>query len=152
MAHLCVKDSLKVLQPLVCCIKAGLPVEFHCVVLQKVLQAPLLDCRLWLRTKGGCISPVLLQLAKGLHMLLVSILNDHPCNLHLLHHQLLLLKRCRLSLHRCLVLLHHGCALLSHGRYHRLYCPGDIGYVTRRELLSPTRRCHSSLAHRKSLG
>jgi len=84
---------------------------------------------------GGCglntgAVAFLFQLAEGLHMLPMCILGSHTCNLHLLHHCLLLLKRHRLSLHRCLMLLHYRCALLRHGSHHRLYCPGDIGQVT----------------------
>ena len=51
--HLCVEDSLQVFQPLIDYIWTSLPVEFHWMVVQEVLQAPLLDCRSWLRTKGG---------------------------------------------------------------------------------------------------
>jgi len=138
--------------PLVCGVRTSLPIKLCRVVLQKILQAPLPDCRSWFRTKHRGSRPVLLQLAEGLHMLPMSILNSYSRSLHLLHHCLLLLKRRRLSLHGCLMLLHHRNTLLRHSCYHRLYSSGDIRCVPLGWLRSSTRRCHSSLAHRTSLG
>jgi len=129
-AHFGVIDALQVLQPLVCGVRTGLSIKLCRVVLQKVLQASLPDCRSWFTTKHRDSRPVLLQLAEGLHVLSMSILNSYPRSLHLLHHCLLLLKRRRLSLHGCLMLLLHRSTLLCHRRYHLLYCSGDVRYVS----------------------
>jgi len=131
-AHFCIKNTLQVLQPLVCGIKTSLPIKLHRVVLQEVFQALLPDCRSWLRTKYRGNYLVLLQLLESFHMLLVAILRSYPSSLHLLHHQLLLLKRHCLSLHQCFMLLQHRRTLLCHSSHHRFYCSGDIKYVSLR--------------------
>jgi len=151
-AHLCIIDAIQVLQPLVCGVRTSLAIKLRRMVLQKVLQTPLPNCRSWLRTKHRGSRPVLLQLAEGLHMLSMSILSSYSCSLHLLHHCLLLLKRHRLSLHRCLMLLHHRSTLLCHSRYHGFYSSCDVRCIALGGLSVPTVRCHSSLEHRKSLG
>ena len=98
-AHLSIKDSLDVLQPLICDIWTGLPIELSWIVLQKVFQTSFPMVRSWFRTVDKGSGIVFVQLTEGLYVLSVSVLSSHPSNLHLLHYQLLLLKRCRLSLH-----------------------------------------------------
>ena len=91
-AHLSIKYSFDVLQPLICDIWTGLSIELSRMVLQKVFQTPFPMVRSWFSTVDRGSGLVFLQLTEGLHVLSVSVLNSHPSNLHLLHYQLLLLK------------------------------------------------------------
>jgi len=78
-------------------------------------------------------------------MLPLGSLSSLSRSLHLLHHQVLLLKRGLLSLHSRLMLLQHGVALLLQGCSHSLDRPYQVLPVAlwgwRR---SYTRGCHNT--------
>ena len=59
-------------------------------------------------------------------MLPLCVLSSLPSSFHLLHHEVLLLKRGFLALHRRLVLLQHGIALLGQSSSHCLDRPSQV--------------------------